>query len=79
MAIVASGTASTGARWRIHDDAYIHNTPEQNERLRLNACRIAYGALCKQYTEDRIERRKPDVTDDRSRKAEPQARPSGSH
>ena len=47
MAVVMSGTASTGAKWRIHDDAYINNTPEQNEALRRRACEIAYNALVK--------------------------------
>ena len=79
MAIVASGTASTGARWRIHDDAYINNTPEQNERIRLNACRIAYAALCRIYAEEQSERRTSHVPDDRSRKAEPEARPAGGY
>lgn len=45
MAIVASGRASTGAKWNICDDAYIRNTPEQNEALRLRACRIARDIL----------------------------------
>ncbi len=45
MAIVMSGTASNGAKWRIHDDAYIHKTPEQLEAQRRLACNIAYGIL----------------------------------
>lgn len=51
MAVVMSGTSSTGAKWRIHDDAYINNTPEQNEMLRQRACAIAYGILVRHARE----------------------------
>lgn len=45
MAVVMSGTASTGAKWRIHDDCYKNNTPERNEMLRRAACEIAHESL----------------------------------
>lgn len=45
MSIVTGGTTKSGAKFRIHDDAYIHNTPQRNEALRLDACRIAHRIL----------------------------------
>ena len=45
MAVVTSGIASTGAKWRIHDDCYIDNTPERNEALRRDTNRAAYAIL----------------------------------
>lgn len=63
MAIVASGVASTGAKWIIRDDCYINNTPEENERRRRHACDIAYRILC-QYAREQSEREKNNVSDD---------------
>lgn len=57
MAIVMSGTASNGAKWRIHDDCYINNTPEQNEMLRRRACEIAYQAMV-QYAREQAQEAK---------------------
>lgn len=51
MAVVMSGVASNGAKWRIHDDCYINNTPEQNERLRQRACEIAHQMLVQHVRE----------------------------
>lgn len=45
MAIVKSGVASNGARWRIHDDAYAGQPPEELERRRKAACEVAYSIL----------------------------------
>lgn len=69
MAIVASGVASTGAKWVIRDDCYINNTPEENERLRRHACDIAYSILC-QYARKQQERENNNGTDDLRRQAE---------
>jgi len=49
MAVVMSGTASNGAKWRIHDDAYINASPEELERRRLYACEIAHRILVEEY------------------------------
>lgn len=49
MAVIKSGISSTGARWRIHDDEYVSNTPTQNEANRRMACQIAYNALVNEY------------------------------
>lgn len=51
MAVVMSGTAPNGAKWRIHDDMYVNNTPEQNEALRRRACEIAYGIIVRHAME----------------------------
>ena len=45
MAVVRSGVAGNGARWRIHDDDYIRNTPEENARRRAYACGLAHQIL----------------------------------
>lgn len=45
IAIVASGRTRNGAHYRIFDDAYINNTPEENERLRMRACQAAYEIM----------------------------------
>lgn len=45
MAIIKSGVASNGARWRIHDDAYAGQPPEELERRRKAACEVAYSIL----------------------------------
>ena len=45
MAVVREGVASNGAKWRIHDDAYIGVSPEELERRRRAACKIAHGIL----------------------------------
>ena len=52
MAIVTSGTTKSGAKFRIHDDAYARNTPQQNEALRLAACRIAHRILLQSANEN---------------------------
>lgn len=66
MAVVKSGISSTGARWRIHDDEYIDNTPEQNEALRLSACRIAHDALVNEHVRrQRGEQHAEDCRNDR--------------
>lgn len=57
MAVVMSGVASNGAKWRIHDDAYINNTPEQNERLRQHACEVAYQAMVQSVREKMAKQR----------------------
>ena len=52
MAIVTSGTTKSGAKFRIHDDAYVHNTMQRNEALRMDACRIAHGILLQSAKEN---------------------------
>lgn len=45
MAIVQEGIASTGARYRIHDDAYINCTPEEIKQRHRRADDAAYSIL----------------------------------
>ncbi len=45
MAVVMSGVASNGAKWRIHDDCYVNCTPEEIERRLRYASEVAYQAL----------------------------------
>ena len=45
MAMIASGISSTGARYRIFDDAYANVSPEEMAMRRDRANRAAYAIL----------------------------------
>ena len=45
MAIVASGIAPTGARYRVFDDAYANISPEEMQRRRDRINRVVHAIL----------------------------------